>query len=91
MYKLFMYPKNKFVKYGYLEVRAYLNCWKCNSDIKNTVLVCDNCTTVQKPRNTNNYFEVLNIKANFDIDLKKLTNKYRVMQSILHPDKFVNK
>lgn len=75
----------------FTETKNLFNCWKCNSSLKDFALVCDNCATIQKPPSKTNYFSILNLNVNFDVDPKQLTHKYRKMQSVLHPDKFVNK
>lgn len=92
MYKLNTKANQKLFGIGKIfQNRVYLNCWKCNKHVDEVALICPQCTTIQKPPAADNYFSVLNIDECFDIDLKKLTNKYRQMQSILHPDKFANK
>ncbi|KAF5285770.1 hypothetical protein FQR65_LT13049 [Abscondita terminalis] len=67
-------------------------CWNCGATkTVNGPLLCPHCNVLQKPPDTSNYFTVLNIDQTFDIDHKLLTNKYRRMQSVLHPDKYSNK
>lgn len=66
-------------------------CWKCGLERKNTETVfCEECKVIQNPYDTNNYFKVFNLDEKFDIDTKELRDKYRKMQSYLHPDKFSN-
>lgn len=67
-------------------------CWKCGLERKNMANVfCEECSVIQNPHETRNYFRILNLDEKFDIDTKELQNKYRKMQSHLHPDKFTNK
>lgn len=39
---------------------------------------------------TSNYFELFGLTAEFDIDQKKLSEQYRLLQNAVHPDKFTN-
>jgi len=39
---------------------------------------------------TQNYFEIFNFPVRFNIDLNKLQKSYRIIQSKIHPDKFVS-
>lgn len=66
-------------------------CWKCGGDTnsKTELFFCD-CGVVQKPVDVT-YFQLLQIKQSFDIDVKSLGQIYRNMQSRLHPDKFSTK
>ncbi|CAG9762400.1 unnamed protein product [Ceutorhynchus assimilis] len=67
-------------------------CWKCGLERKNLLSVfCSECYVIQNPQETENYFRLLNLDEKFDIDTKELRNKYRALQSHLHPDKFTNK
>lgn len=36
------------------------------------------------------YFELFNLSASYDLDLDALTQRYREMQGTIHPDRFVN-
>lgn len=66
-------------------------CWKCGLERKNTKTVfCEECKVIQAPHDSKNYFKVFNLDEKFDIDTKELRDKYRKMQSYLHPDKFSN-
>lgn len=40
---------------------------------------------------TRNYFELFGLSESFEIDQQALAEKYRSLQSALHPDRFVNK
>lgn len=39
---------------------------------------------------TQNYFELFGLPATFDIDSQHLSKRYRELQKVAHPDKFVN-
>lgn len=69
-----------------------IKCWKCGIERQSiSELFCQQCKIIQNPGDTNNYFKILQQNEIFDIDFKILRDKYRHMQSILHPDKFSNR
>ncbi|XP_018328006.1 iron-sulfur cluster co-chaperone protein HscB, mitochondrial isoform X2 [Agrilus planipennis] len=69
-----------------------LKCWKCGVE-KEAIkeVFCSKCNFIQEPHDTKNFFQLFDIKESFDIDTKLLTNSYRRLQNIIHPDKFSNK
>lgn len=71
---------------------SLLKCWKCGIERKNVSdLFCESCHSIQNPHEKSNYFKVFNVDVTYDVNQKDLTNTYRKMQSLLHPDKFSNK
>lgn len=67
-------------------------CWKCGVTVDlNKVLFCDYCEVVQKPKFDADYFEILGMEKKFQIDTKKLTKNFRLLQMQLHPDRFSQK
>lgn len=71
---------------------AHLKCWKCGIERKKiSELFCNECKIIQEPENAQNYFKLLQIDETFDLNSKELQNKYRKMQTLLHPDKFSNR
>jgi hypothetical protein len=69
-------------------IKCASQCWKCSFEIQNSSLFCSQCSTLQKPDENKNYFDVLGIEQSFEIKDKELTTKYRKMQNVLHPDRF---
>lgn len=69
-----------------------VSCWKCGVtvDLKK-VLFCNRCDVVQKPKHNLDYFEILGVEKQFDINSKKLTQNFRLLQMQLHPDRFSQK
>lgn len=39
---------------------------------------------------TSNYYELFQLPVSFEVDLKDLSERYRTLQSSIHPDKFAN-
>jgi len=69
-----------------------LECWQCGRNIDDVAerYFCE-CGVVQPPVTKRSYFDVMGIKETFDVDLSELTEKYRSLQRILHPDKYSQK
>lgn len=65
-------------------------CWKCGKQRKEN-LFCDKCQIIQKPPEKQNYFNIFGIEENFNLDAVHLRNRFRQLQSLVHPDKFTNK
>jgi len=68
-----------------------LGCWKCGCEIRASNLICSRCNTLQKPDQSNSYFDVLGIKEGFEVEDRELRTKYRKLQNVLHPDRFSGK
>lgn len=68
-----------------------LKCWKCGCEIRASSLICSRCNTLQKPDQSNNYFDVFGIKEGFEVEDRELRTKYRKLQNVLHPDRFSGK
>nr|XP_006819066.1 PREDICTED: uncharacterized protein LOC102801490 [Saccoglossus kowalevskii] len=72
-----------------------LVCWSCQTpspkEKQKTMFFCEHCDSIQPVIDEVNHFERLEFKTSFDVDIDKLTRKYRELQSILHPDKYGTK
>ena len=68
------------------------NCWKCKKEIdpKRDQYFCG-CGLIQPPVEERNYFGVVNMEEDFNIDTKKMTQTFKWLQTQLHPDKFAQK
>lgn len=65
-------------------------CTKCEAKLSAAVL-CDKCGAISDIDSQQNYFQLLNIESQFNIDSKLMTQNFRRLQSVVHPDKFGNK
>ena len=76
----------------YVTMQTNQTCWKCQRSLDNQKeqFFCD-CGVIQPPNNERTFFEVLGIETSFDVDSRQLTQKFRQLQSYLHPDKFTQK
>ncbi|CAH2010596.1 unnamed protein product [Acanthoscelides obtectus] len=66
-------------------------CWKCGIEQGISSLFCDKCNALQHPKEKENLFKVLSMEEDFKMDEGALKNKFRKMQSLIHPDKFSNR
>jgi molecular chaperone HscB len=57
----------------------------------NKVLFCDYCEVVQKPNYDADYFSIFGMRKDFELDNRKLTKNFRLLQMQLHPDRFSQK
>jgi len=65
-------------------------CWSCKKKIGEELFFCDICKIIQPPLTELSYFEVFGCAETYVLDAKSLTNRYRELQSMIHPDKFSN-
>lgn len=66
-------------------------CWKCGKILKDVLVFCDQCNSLQRVNSKSNYFEIIGIDFVYDLNLSEISTKYKKLQSQLHPDKFGNK
>lgn len=72
-------------------VEIDVTCWKCKANIPKNQVICTKCGTLMTPDTTRNFFELLNVQESFDVNSTTLTQNFRQLQSVVHPDKFSNK
>ena len=73
-------------------VKPLVSLQKClfaiNDDNQlDNLLTCSKCSVLRRPPKHINHFELFGIERKFKMDLKKLAQKYKSMQRILHPDR----
>ncbi|PHJ17711.1 fe-s protein assembly co-chaperone protein [Cystoisospora suis] len=72
-------------------------CQNCGAISKQKFpILCEDCHTIMKPRysdagrNELSYFDLLQIRPDFDVDLRVLDAKYKQLEKRLHPDRHVH-
>jgi len=65
-------------------------CWQCDFPHKSE-LFCSKCKALQKLPKDLNYFDIIGVKKDFDIAHDQVQQKYKQLQTLLHPDKFGQK
>lgn len=83
-------------------VERLASCWNCSAQITD-LFFCSQCGKVQPPpdvltvesrevsttgEKTLTYFDLFEMEPSFEVDLSTMKQKYRDLQSQLHPDKF---
>lgn len=67
-------------------------CWKCDTLLLNNQVFCSICKTIQTINKSScNFFELLGIEPNFNLDFNILEKNFKNLQKQLHPDLFSNK
>ena len=65
-------------------------CWSCAANDAANALFCASCHSVQ-PTRDEDFFALLNMPAQFAVDLGALEANYLRLQQQLHPDRFAQK
>lgn len=74
--------------------RSGVKCWNCGSDINNPIFKCGSCGKLQdclKDQKHVDFFKLLQVEHNFEVNALELSKKFRELQSQVHPDKFAGK
>eukprot|EP00057_Strongylocentrotus_purpuratus_P034766 XP_796457.2 PREDICTED: iron-sulfur cluster co-chaperone protein HscB, mitochondrial-like [Strongylocentrotus purpuratus] len=76
-------------------------CWNCSAELSRSAtssggprvgaLFCASCNMIQPLEDGLNSFQIMGKEEKFDMDVQDLTNSFRDLQRLLHPDKFSNK
>ncbi|XP_012277071.1 iron-sulfur cluster co-chaperone protein HscB, mitochondrial [Orussus abietinus] len=95
--RTYMFGVRKNVQYSPDKLRTFRystdcppKCWQCNFPYKSE-LFCSKCKALQDPPEKMNYFQLIGVKEDYNIEIAELQKKYRQLQNILHPDRFGNK
>ncbi|GAB6018966.1 hypothetical protein CHUAL_000606 [Chamberlinius hualienensis] len=67
------------------------SCWKCGVTIDVASLSCSHCNTIQAVNRDFNYYKLFGVSQRFSLDVTQLTERFRQLQSAVHPDKFSGK
>ncbi|XP_014608351.1 PREDICTED: iron-sulfur cluster co-chaperone protein HscB, mitochondrial isoform X1 [Polistes canadensis] len=65
-------------------------CWNCNFLYKSE-LFCSQCKTLQEMPENLNYFDILGVKLDYNVNNDEVHEKYTQLQKMLHPDRFGNR
>lgn len=66
-----------------------VRCWNC--DEPSPHVFCQSCNCLQRPNLNDNYFQLLGVDREFNVNETTLSKKFKDLQKVLHPDKFSNK
>lgn len=82
------FPMNKYIR-NYCKVAS--KCWNCNEKVDDFKFTCQNCNVLLKPDPKMTYFQLMNLSETFDLDTEEISSKYKKLQMIFHPDRYINK
>ncbi len=74
----------------FITFNAFFQCWKCHTDLakdSSSIFNCPGCKSMRHPENYN-YFQVFDIHQSYDIDIKDLSERFKALQKMFHPDIF---
>uniref|UniRef100_A0A1B6G6W6 J domain-containing protein n=1 Tax=Cuerna arida TaxID=1464854 RepID=A0A1B6G6W6_9HEMI len=66
-------------------------CWNCNASVNSKSIFCESCGVLQPVNRTADFFEIIGVNRSYMTDNASLRQKYRSLQTLLHPDKFSSK
>jgi molecular chaperone HscB len=75
------------------QIKQKLNCNICVKKADKNSNICTACKTVVQPvtfLNKFNYFEMFDIPNTYDIDIENLYKRFKLLQFLIHPDKYHN-
>ncbi|EDW30433.1 GL17838 [Drosophila persimilis] len=79
-------------KFGAAASTATPACWNCEKkSVLKQHMICSECGHLQDVDAAINYFELLSFPTNFNLEGQQLTQRFRQLQTLVHPDKFSNK
>lgn len=67
---------------------SFKGCWKCNHSETSNNFFCASCGVIRDIPANEDFFDLLNQRKQFKIDLPKLTQHFHLAQNAVHPDKF---
>ncbi len=65
-----------------------LNCWSCKALEDEPTSFCPSCCKIQPVGRTEDYFSLLGLPREFDVDPADLERRFRELSRSLHPDRF---
>jgi molecular chaperone HscB len=65
-----------------------VTCWSCKSDAPEGTVVCASCRKIQPVGRGEDYFSLLGLPREFQIDVPELERRFRERSRVLHPDRF---
>jgi molecular chaperone HscB len=65
-----------------------LHCWSCNAVEEESTPFCPSCMKIQPVGRSEDYFSILGLPRQFDLDPQDLDRRFRERSRALHPDRF---
>jgi molecular chaperone HscB len=65
-----------------------VTCWSCKADAPNGTVFCGSCRKIQPVGRGEDYFSLLGLPREFEIEIPDLERRFRERSRVLHPDRF---
>jgi molecular chaperone HscB len=65
-----------------------VTCWSCKADVSGGTVFCPSCRKIQPVGRGEDYFSLLGLAREFQIDVSDLERRFRERSRVLHPDRF---
>jgi molecular chaperone HscB len=65
-----------------------VTCWSCKADVPGATVLCPSCRKIQPVGRGEDYFSLLGLQREFQIDVPDLERRFRERSRVLHPDRF---
>ncbi len=65
-----------------------MTCWSCKGDVSEGTVFCASCRKIQPVGRGEDYFSLLGLQREFQIDPAELDRRFRERSRVLHPDRF---
>jgi molecular chaperone HscB len=65
-----------------------VTCWSCKADVSEGTVSCPSCRSLQPVGRGEDYFSLLGLPREFEIDVSELERRFRERSRVLHPDRF---
>ncbi len=65
-----------------------MTCWSCKADVSEGTVFCPSCRKMQPVGRGEDYFSLLGLPREFQIDVADVERRFRERSRVLHPDRF---
>ena len=65
-----------------------MTCWSCKADVSEGTVFCPSCRKIQPVGRGEDYFSLLGLPRDFQIDVSDVERRFRERSRVLHPDRF---
>ncbi len=65
-----------------------MTCWSCKADAPDGTVFCASCRKIQPVGRGEDYFSLLGLPREFQVEIPELERRFRERSRVLHPDRF---
>lgn len=63
-------------------------CWSCKADVAEGTVLCPSCRKIQPVGRNEDYFSLLGLAREYELDVPEVERRFRELSRQLHPDRF---